>query len=112
MADAVPGYKGWAKGLMKRFVDLLEPFKAMHYYHPSQGGTASLKKVLPAVTGISYSGLEIGDGGKAMLEYARVAFGKGVKKADKDKVFRQLEKYCGQDTMGMVKIVEELKALI
>jgi hypothetical protein len=111
MAAAVPGYKTWAASLTKRFVDLLAPFKAMHYYHPSQGGTASLKAVLPAVTGISYSDLEIGEGGLAMLEYSRVVFGDKIKKKDKDKVFRQLEEYCGQDTLGMVKIVDELKSL-
>lgn len=112
MAAAVPGYKTWAASLNKRFVDLLAPFKAMHYYHPSQGGTASLKAVLPAVTGISYDDLEIGEGGLAMMEYSRVVFGDKVKKKEKDKVFRQLEEYCGQDTLGMVKIVEKLRNLV
>jgi len=46
----------------------------------------------------------------ASLEYLRVTFG-DVPEAERQKVRRALEQYCGQDTEGMVWIVDELRKL-
>jgi len=55
--------------------------------------------------------LEIAEGGAASLEYLRVTFG-DVDDKERQKVRRQLEKYCALDTEGMIMIVEELGKLM
>ena len=62
------------------------------------------------LTGRSYADLEIQEGGQASLEYLRVHFS-DVPDAERQKVRQQLERYCGQDTEGMVWIVEALRKL-
>jgi len=100
-------YSNWYQAIQPRFVDLLTPFKSFYYYHPDQCGSASIKAVLPALTGKSYEGLEIAEGGTASLEYLRVTFA-DVDEKERQKVRHQLEKYCALDTEGMIMIVEEL----
>jgi hypothetical protein len=109
--EVVPDFKDWWKKTKKRFVDLLVPFRAFAYYHPDQLGSASLKAVLPALTGgPGYEGLEICDGGMASWEYRRVTFGK-VDPAERARIRKQLEEYCGLDTEAMIRIVAALEAL-
>jgi hypothetical protein len=105
--EAYPEFKEWWDAAERRFVDLLAPFRAFAFYHPSQTGSASLKAVLPALTGSGYESLDIADGEAAGREYQRVAFG-GVEEGERKKVRKQLEDYCGMDTVGMIRIVEEL----
>jgi hypothetical protein len=106
-SDVFADFSKWYQSIEPRFVDLLAPFKSFYYYHPDQRGSASMKAVLPALTGKSYEGLEIAEGGTASLEYLRVTFG-DVDEKERQKVRRQLETYCALDTEGMVWIVEEL----
>jgi len=44
-------FKPWLKKVTPRIVDLLLPFRGFRYYHPQQHGSASMKAVLPALTG-------------------------------------------------------------
>ena len=81
------------------------------YYHPDQEGSASMKAVLPALTGRGYEGLAIQEGATASLEFLRVTFGQ-VSEVERQQVRRQLEEYCGQDTEGMIWIVDALRALL
>jgi hypothetical protein len=108
--DVYPEYAKWYQSIELRFVDLLAPFKSFNYYHPDQHGSASIKAVLPALTGKSYEGLEIAEGGTASLEYLRVTFG-DVDEKERQKVRCQLETYCALDTEGMFLIVEKLTEL-
>jgi hypothetical protein len=110
LADAFPEHAGWIEGVEARIIDLLEPFQSFDYYHPEQHGTASIKAVLPVMTGRSYADLEIQEGGQASLEYLRVHFG-DVPEPERRKVRKQLERYCAQDTEGMVWIVDALRRL-
>jgi hypothetical protein len=110
LADAFPDHADWIDRVKARIVDLLEPFQSFDYYHPGQYGTASIKAVLPVLTGRSYADLEIQEGGQASLEYLRVHFG-DVPEAERRKVREQLERYCGQDTEGMIWIVDALRKL-
>ena len=105
-AEVLPQYKNWVESINERMIDLLQPFRAFAYYHPAQDGSCSIKNVLPAMTGKSYDDMEIGDGGMVSSEYYRITFTEDNK--DKDKVRKYLEEYCGQDTMGMVNIVNKL----
>ena len=110
LAEAYPQYKEWVDSLQNRIVDLLKPFSNFHYYHPNQRGSSSLKKVLPAMTGISYEGLAINDGKLAGVAFMAATY--GTASEDERKQIRQdLEEYCGQDTGGMVEIMRKLVAM-
>ena len=104
-------YKDWFEGIQNRIVDLLSPFRSFDYYHPEQRGTASIKAVLPVLTGKSYEGMEIAEGGTASIEYLRVTFN-DVSEKERQHVREQLEKYCALDTIAMVWIVEKLNKLV
>lgn len=108
LAGSFPEHAGWIENVKRRIIDLLEPFQSFDYYHPDQHGSASIKAVLPVLTGRSYADLEIQEGGQASLEFLRVHFG-DVTEDERRKVRGQLERYCGQDTEGMVWIVDALR---
>ena len=111
LAECFPQEKKWIESVIDRMIDLLIPFRNFYYYNPSQQGSASIKKVLPAVTGKSYDSLEINHGGEASLQYLYMIYGKdGKKPSEKEikKIRENLEKYCGLDTEGMVWIVRDL----
>ncbi|MFC1571810.1 DUF2779 domain-containing protein [Candidatus Margulisiibacteriota bacterium] len=105
---AYPEYEQWVAEIEKRIFDLIIPFRKCFYYNPVQMGSASIKKVLPAMTGKGYDDMEIAGGGAARFEYMRVTYGQAVDKADRDKVRKALEKYCELDTMGMVDVLGAL----
>jgi hypothetical protein len=109
-AEAFPEYAEWINSLTPRVVDLIEPFKDFSYYHPDQNGSCSIKKVLPVLTDLSYKEMPIGDGGTASREYFRVTYTENNQ--DKAMVRKNLEKYCGLDTLAMVEIVRKLKELV
>lgn len=106
-----PQFQTWLDSLENRFVDLLKPFRAFRFYGPGQNGSASMKSVLPTLTGRDYSHLDIQEGGSASLEFLRVTFG-DVPEVERQRVLRALEEYCGLDTQGMVWIVDALRKLI
>ncbi len=110
MAEVFPEYKEWVENVNSRMVDLIIPFRGFSYYHPAQKGSASLKKVLPAVTGKNYNELEIGEGGEASLRYLTVTF-EDVPEEEQRQTYEALLTYCGLDTEGMVWIVDELRRL-
>lgn len=111
-AEAFPEYDAWYQAIKEDFVDLLIPFRKFFYYHPAQGKSASMKEVLPALTGITYDGLEIGEGGLARYEYMRVTYGENVAEADRQKVRNALEQYCELDTRAMIEILQVLKEAV
>jgi len=106
--EAMPKFASWVKAVEGRIVDLLGPFRSFDYYHPDQHGSASMKAVLPALTGKGYDGLEIQEGGTASNEFLRVTFG-DVTAAEQRRVRQQLEDYCGRDTEGMIWITAALR---
>ena len=95
-------HKNWVDNVLTRIVDLLIPFRNFSYYNPKQQGSASIKKVLPALCGESYENMEIGDGGTASVEFYNMAYnnGKNVRGA--------LLKYCELDTIAEVMIIDKL----
>ena len=109
---AIGGYSQWNEMIQARIVDLLDPFRAFHYYHPDQLGSASIKSVLPAITGKGYDGMAIADGGTASSGYLRVTFGEDVSEEERNKVRKNLVEYCTLDTMAMVYIVDELGKMV
>ncbi len=106
--EFLPEFRPWHRQIERRIVDLLLPFRGFRYYHPAQRGSASMKAVLPALTGRGCEHLAIQEGGTASLEFLRVTFG-DVPDEERQRVRRQLEQYCGLDTEGMVWIVHALR---
>jgi hypothetical protein len=109
--ELLPEYKPWLRKVTPRIVDLLLPFRGFRYHHPNQNGSNSMKAVLPALTGQGYEKLAIQEGGAASREFLRVTYGQ-VTSAERRRVRRDLEEYCGLDTLGMVQIVDKIKHLI
>ena len=101
----------WYAALEQRIVDLLIPFRTFSYYNPEQEGSASLKAVLPSLTGKGYEGMPIADGGAASREYLRVTY-TPVSDGDRASIRKQLEDYCGYDTIAMISVLNELGKLV
>ncbi len=111
LAEAYPAHGWWIEDAIKRIVDLYEPFGKFYYYNSEQKGSASLKNVLPALTGVSYDDMEISNGELASARYLNITFLKGKAAPDKalvDKTRKDLLDYCGLDTEGMIHILREL----
>lgn len=103
-------YAPWIQGVLSRFIDLLSPFRSFDIYYPAQHGSASIKAVLPALTGRGYEKLAIRDGSEASEEFKRITFTE-VNPTERRRVREDLEAYCGLDTRGMVDIVARLREL-
>ena len=74
-------------------------------------GPASLKTVLPILTELRYDNLDIQDGDLAQREFLRITF-HDVPREERLKVRRALEKYCAQDTGGLIALLESLKTVV
>lgn len=110
LVEAFPEHSDWLQGILARMVDLLFPFTNFHYYHASQKDTASLKKVLSALTGRGYEEMGIGNGMDASIAYAKIAYGNATEE-EISRVRADLTDYCKLDTEGMIWIVDELRRL-
>jgi hypothetical protein len=110
LVEAFPEYGDLLECILTRIVDLLFPFSQFLYYHASQKDTASLKKVLPAITGRGYEEMGIGDGMDASIAYERITYGSATQE-EIARVRADLLKYCKLDTEGMIWIVEKLKRM-
>lgn len=90
--------------IVTRLVDLL-PIARQCYYHPSQQGSWSIKKVLPTIApDLDYSELEgVQDGTMAMSVFDE-AINPNATPERKSEIKQQLLKYCELDTYAMVVI--------
>ena len=111
LSNAFPEYSDWIDQVYSRLVDLLVPFRNFDYYHPTQNGSASLKAVLPAITGRGYEDLDISDGQLASITFLAATYG-DMPEDERVKVMTNLEQYCGRDTEGMIWIVEKLREIV
>ena len=101
-------YKSDLEKINDRMVDLLVPFRSRYLYHPEMKGSASLKSVLPAfVPDMTYDGLGIQDGEMASIRYLS-CIKNLVSDTEKIKIFKDLIKYCSQDTLAEVKLLDVL----
>jgi hypothetical protein len=102
-----PQYKKQLESINNRMVDLIIPFRKKYYRTESMEGSSSIKKVLPALCPeLSYHDLEIGDGMAASNAFL------GLYYCDDEQyiqhVRQNLLKYCGLDTLAMVRVLEVL----
>jgi hypothetical protein len=89
--------------LLRRLVDL-RPIAERCYYHPSQEGSWSIKKVLPALANIDYGTLVgVNNGGMAMDAYME-AISQGTSAERKAQIEAELRAYCALDTQAMIQI--------
>jgi hypothetical protein len=110
LAQAFPSESRWLGEAISRIVDLHEPFRTFSYYHPSQCGSTSIKRILPVLTDSSYERMEIAEGEIASIRFQEVTYG-DVSPGERRKVRNQLEEYCQQDTQAMVDIKDKLTML-
>ena len=91
-------------------IDLMEPLKRRDIYHWRMNGSYSLKSVLPVlVPGMTYEGLEISDG--AMASEAYFAMETIADPAELSRLRKALLEYCNQDTLGLVRLLEKMRAM-
>ncbi|MCB9772258.1 MAG: DUF2779 domain-containing protein [Candidatus Omnitrophica bacterium] len=110
VCETLSNYLDWFKDIKPSFVDLYEPFRNLDYYHPAQQGSASIKAVLPILTGKNYEALDISQGDVASLEYFRVTYC-DAQEEERQRVYSQLQEYCDLDTYGMIDLLNALEKL-
>lgn len=104
LAERYPHLSKPLLAINARVVDLL-PIARERYYHPSQQGSWSIKKVLPAVVPeLRYDALDgVQDGGMAMGAFLE-GIHPNTSAARKDQIGQQLLAYCALDTYAMVRL--------
>jgi hypothetical protein len=111
LATIFPEYAQQLLDIEKRLWDLYVPFQKRIYVHPDFKGEASIKTVLPVfVPELTYKNLSISDGLAASRAYLSLMNAE-ITNDQKIAIRIGLEEYCGQDTLGMVKILEVLRTL-
>jgi hypothetical protein len=108
MALLYPEYAPFLHNLNDRMVDLMEPFAKGFFVDKDFFGSASIKKVLPALlTEFNYKDLEISGGGQAQRVWMQTIL-KGENSEQKEKIMDDLRKYCSLDTYAMYAIFNYL----
>ena len=104
LATRYPHLSAALRAIIERVVDLL-PIARERYYHPSQQGSWSIKRVLPAVVPeLRYDALDgVQDGGGAMEAFLE-AIHPDTPAERKNQIEQQLLAYCKLDTYAMVRL--------
>jgi hypothetical protein len=107
-----PEVKEYVIGFNDRLYDLKDIFAKLYFVHKNLCGKVSIKNVLPVLTPhLSYSSLELRDGGAASLAWSRLLSGQ-LNDEERVSVFGQLREYCALDSYGMYAIWQALISLI
>jgi hypothetical protein len=94
-----------------RLFDLL-PVVREHAYHPAFAGSYSIKSVLPAlVPEMSYEGMEVANGQDAGIAWESLVRG-SLNCDERKRIEKALRAYCGQDTLAMVRLLEQLRSSV
>ncbi len=111
LAALYPDLADHLMNIHDHIVDLMVPFQKKHYYTRAMQGSYSIKYVLPALfpddPSLDYHNLEgVHNGSEASAAF------ESMDKMDPDEreeFRRNLLKYCGLDTLAMVKVWEKLR---
>lgn len=110
LAEWFPQYRKQIAQVQNRLWDLL-PVIRDNVYHPEFRGSFSLKQVLPAlVADMSYEQMEVSNGAEAGLAWDKM-LSLGDESAWRKQIRNTLLKYCGQDTLAMVRLLDVLKSV-
>ena len=111
LASWLPEFSGRVDKIQRRLWDLL-PVIRDHVYHPSFGGSYSLKSVLPTlVPDMSYDHMEVAHGQAAGLAWESLILDE-LAPEQREGIKKALLAYCGQDTLGMVRLLAVLSNAI
>ena len=106
LAERFPDLSIRLLAISNRMVDLLN-IATERYYHPTQQGSWSIKKVLPAIAAdLDYGQLEGVQNGEMAMTAFKEATNSACLPERKAEIEVQLRRYCGLDTLAMVKIWE------
>ncbi|MGA2121502.1 MAG: DUF2779 domain-containing protein [Methanoregula sp.] len=110
LSKTFPDLSDDLQSLIDRIVDLEQCIRCVN--HPEFCGRTSIKIVLPVlVPGLSYEGLEIGNGDAALVTFAMMAQGKmGADEMERKRA--ALLEYCKMDTLAMVRLHEVLQGFV
>ncbi|MBA3769797.1 MAG: DUF2779 domain-containing protein [Blastocatellia bacterium] len=112
MAEMFPEHAEFLNEINAKTFDLMKIFSDRLYIHPEFKGRNSIKKVLPVlVPELSYDNLGVGEGMTATIKWFRAVKWDSLDDAEREQIFTDLDAYCFQDTLAMVRIVERLRAL-
>jgi hypothetical protein len=107
LASCFPEFTDRINAIQARLFDLL-PVVREHTYHAAYAGSYSIKSVLPAlVPEMTYEGMEVANGQDAGLAWESLV-GRGLDRAERDRIENSLRNYCAQDTLALVKLIEKL----
>jgi predicted RecB family nuclease len=107
LARWLPGHRSEIAKIKAKLWDLLAVIRRS-VYHPAFGGSFSLKRVAGAIlSDMSYDGLGVAEGIQAGIAWTRLV-DPATSPEEKDKLTRALLQYCGQDTLALARIIEEL----
>lgn len=108
----IPAAKSFVDSINARVYDLMDIFSKQHYVHKGFRGSTSIKSVLPILApDLSYSDLEIQEGGTAADKWNKMVMGLIIKE-EAVKIAEDLRQYCGRDTNAMYVIWEYLYKLV
>lgn len=111
LAELHPEHAPFLKELNDSMFDLMTIFSDGHYVDPAFRGSASIKKVLPAIVPeLSYKTMNIHEGSQASERWEKMISPK-TSHVEKDKIAQDLLEYCKLDTWAMVMIYKFLKNL-
>lgn len=114
MADLFPEFREHLINIKNNIIDLFPIFKKHDYYVKEMNGSASIKKVLPALfpndSSLDYHNLnQVHKGDEASYAYLSL---KDLDLDKREELRYNMLKYCELDTFAMVKIYDKLKEVI
>lgn len=106
LAERFPDLRIRLLAISNRMVDLLD-IATDRYYHPSQQGSWSIKKLLPAIApDLDYGELDGVQNGEMAMTAFKEAIALSCSSERIVEIEAQLQRYCGLDTLAMVRIWE------
>lgn len=111
LAHLYPAFQKEIKEIKSKLIDLAEPVRNFHFYHPKFSGNFSLKAVSEIFSDRSgYENLEIQSGIMAMQKYQQLRGEENplIIAQTQDELIR----YCNEDTLTCLRSFEYLKEII
>jgi len=115
LADKFPDLKDHLMNIRSNMDDLLPVFKKGYYYHIKQGGSNSIKYVMPALCPNmedAYHNLPVVHNGAEALSMFKTLVTTLKGTPDYDRVRKGMLDYCCLDTLSMVEIMKVLRKAI